>query len=86
MKKTILNLGTKLSKEVLKEITGGVIQSSGRCAYYNGETGKVNYNISSSHAQNSLHNSSDHWCCDSCNSASWFDADDAMNDFWEDYR
>jgi hypothetical protein len=67
MKKQILHLGRKLSRTEQQKINGG----SG-CAYYNGETGEVTYGMSSSGAQASLSNPSDHWCCNSCGSASWY--------------
>ena len=68
MKKQILNLGKKLSRTEQQKINGG----SGTCAYYNGQTGQVTYNISSTQAQASLAHPEDHWCCDSCSSASWY--------------
>ena len=68
MKKQILNLGRKLSRAEQQKINGG-----GTCAYYNGQTGQVTYNISSAQAQASLANAEDHWCCQSCESASWYE-------------
>ena len=67
MKKQILNFGQRLSRAEQQQINGG----SG-CAYYNGATGEVTYGISSSAAQASLSNASDHWCCESCSTASWY--------------
>ncbi len=46
--------------------------NGGSCAYYNGVTGSVNYNLSPGEAQGSLSNASDHWCCSSCDTASWY--------------
>ena len=68
MKKTILNLGTVLNRSQLKQIKGG-----GTCAYYNSATGHVAYNVSRSRAKTSLAGPDDHWCCSSCEGASWYD-------------
>jgi len=46
--------------------------NGGSCAYFNGSTGEVQYNLSSGDAQGSLSNASDHWCCSSCSTASWY--------------
>ncbi len=46
--------------------------NGGECAYYNGATGSVDYHLSSQEAQSMLSNASDHWCCASCSTASWF--------------
>ncbi len=69
MEKQILNIGKILTKAEQKQINGGII---GGCGYYNGETGQVTYNLSSSEAQGSLSNESDHWCCDSCSDTGWY--------------
>ncbi|MFD2567271.1 hypothetical protein [Pseudotenacibaculum haliotis] len=71
MKKQILNFGETLSRAELQKINGG----TGTCAYYNGETGQITYNLSSSQAQGMLANASDHWCCESCDTASWYHPD-----------
>ncbi|MEO1627473.1 MAG: hypothetical protein AAFV25_20145 [Bacteroidota bacterium] len=41
------------------------------CAYYNGVTGEVSSHLTPAMAQGALTNASDHWCCNSCASASW---------------
>jgi hypothetical protein len=68
MKKQILNIGKTLTRAEQKQISGG----TSTCAYYNGETGQPTYNISSSEAQGMLSNASDHWCCNTCDTASWY--------------
>ena len=70
MKKQILNLGRKLSRVELQKVNGG-----GTCAYYNGQTGVVVYGLSSSEAQGSLAHASDHWCCESCSTATWYNSE-----------
>ncbi|MFP4846337.1 hypothetical protein [Winogradskyella sp. PE311] len=65
MKNKLLSLGRVLSKSQLKTINGG----SGTCAYYNGEW--YVENLSYSEVQGMLSGPNDHWCCDSCGSASW---------------
>jgi hypothetical protein len=78
MKNTISNLGRVLARTEQKQINGGGLQlGSGSCAYYNGETGYVSYNLSSNEAQIMLSNGSDHWCCNNCGSASWYDHNEA---------
>ncbi|MFP4847141.1 hypothetical protein [Winogradskyella sp. PE311] len=66
--KNLLNLGKTLNKAEQKSVFGGF----GSCAYYNGVTGEVSYLLTSSQAQGMLNDASDHWCCNSCDSASWF--------------
>jgi len=46
--------------------------NGGSCAYFNGDTGSVSYNLSPGEAQGSLSNASDNWCCSSCDNASWY--------------
>ncbi|MFK7806870.1 MAG: hypothetical protein AB8F74_03620 [Saprospiraceae bacterium] len=46
--------------------------NGGSCAYYNGETGDVSYHQTSQGAQDLLQNASDHWCCSTCDTASWY--------------
>ena len=84
MKKTILNLGIVLNNQAQKQIIGGV-NPVGSCAYYNGENGEVVYNVTSEFAQSLLHYSSDHWCCNSCNTASWYDGIEAGRQFFYGY-
>ncbi len=73
--KKILNLkGVKtISRQAQSSISGG----SFTCAYYNGETGEVTYRVTSGMAQVFLKNASDHWCCNSCATASWYSDFDA---------
>ena len=67
MKKQILNLGRKLSRAEQQKINGG----SGSCQYYNGALGCRMSGLTSSGAQAQLHTPLDHWCCESCDTASW---------------
>ncbi len=62
-----------LSKEAQKKIAGGV----GTCAYYlphGSATGGpiVTYNVPRSEAESWASQGGGNWCCDSCNSASWY--------------
>ena len=69
MLNNILNLEgvAVLNKKQQMSVNGG------ECAYYNGVTGQVDYHVSSSSAaQAMLTNASDHWCCASCSTASWY--------------
>ena len=66
MKKQILQLGKALSRAELQKINGG-----GTCAYYNSQSNCISSGLSSQQAQGRLSHENDHWCCNSCGTASW---------------
>lgn len=67
-----LNIGQPLSKDEMRNVKGG-----GTCAYLN-PTGNasggpvVTYNVSMQEAKETAADVGGRWCCDSCNSASWY--------------
>jgi len=61
-----------LSKNAQKKISGGVAQA-GTCAAEVSGGGSIGvYNVSKADAQAYASANGTHWCCDSCNSASWY--------------
>ena len=83
MKKSILNLGTALTRKEQKEVLGGnPVAGSGTCNacsepfIMNDDLGVGGgcangiYNVSREEAQ-AFVSGGGYWCCDSCGSASW---------------
>ena len=63
-----------LSRDEMKKVMGGNMPADGTCASINAG-GEVMYN--QSQAQASGVGAGGHWCCASCNSASWYGCGEA---------
>jgi len=65
-----------LNKNAQKKISGGVAQdpvSAGTCAAESSDGGTAIFQVSKADAQSYASSHGTHWCCDSCNSALWYD-------------
>ncbi|QKX05039.1 hypothetical protein HN014_08955 [Aquimarina sp. TRL1] len=69
MKTSLANLGRILNKMEQQHINGG-----GTCQYYSANSGLRRVGLSMEEAKGLLHNAEDHWCCNSCSTASWANA------------
>ena len=67
-----------LNKNAQKKISGGVAQdpvSAGTCAAESTDGGTAIFQVSKADAIAYASNNHTHWCCDSCDSALWYDID-----------
>ena len=69
----------KLTRDEMKNVKGGLLDSGGTCAYSqpNGSASGgmvVTYGVSSADAQSGATAFGGHWCCSSCSTASWYGA------------
>ena len=71
LNKIVLDKATIMTVPEMKHITGGSYGDGGSCCFENfdQEGPCVSCGWSKSVAENSVVG---HWCCDSCNSATWF--------------